>query len=71
MAGGRTEYTLTNTRRNETLPGFKERTQKDLAYHLQSLSFGRMDHATMNYCIIMLGLISQNKKLNTEYKQAA
>ena len=71
MAGGRTEYTLTNTRRNEMLPGFKELTPKDLEYHLQSLTFGRMDHATMNYCIIMLGLLSQNKKQNTEYNQAA
>ena len=32
MTGGRTEYTLTNTRRNEILPGFKELTPKDLAH---------------------------------------
>ena len=31
MAGGRTKYTLTNARCNETLPGFKELTPKDLA----------------------------------------
>ena len=71
MAGGRTEYTLTNARRNEILPGFKELTPKDLAYHLQSLTFDRMDHATMNYYIIMIGLLSQKKKQGTEYNQAA
>ena len=32
MTGGRTEYTLTNTRRNEKLPGFKELTPKDHAH---------------------------------------
>ena len=35
MAGGRTKYSLTNARCNETLPGFKALTPKDHAHAVQ------------------------------------